>query len=187
MRFSCILFLALFPLLLSGCAAAQQNIHPNVVAVEETYLDEDTYPLGLIKPAHGPISSDYGLRMHPLEQRRRLHAGIDIAAERGSDVMAAAKGTVKFRGRIGGYGKVVKIDHGNGWRTMYAHMDKVFVNEGQTLAQGERIGLVGRTGNTTNANLHFELRIHDNPINPVPEGGWVEPVHTIIPVGSVGG
>ena len=185
MRFTRFLFLALFLPLLSGCVAKQQNIKqdtPSInsnsnVAVEVRQDDI----LCLIKPADGPIYSDFGMRRHPTKKRKpRLHAGIDISAKRGSDVVAAAPGIVAFSGSRKGYGKTVKIDHGNGLRTLYAHMDKVFVSEGQTLAQGERIGLVGRTGRTTGAHLHFELLADGKPINPVPSQGWTEPDLNIV-------
>jgi len=180
MRLTRALFLALSLSLLSGCVATQQNINLDMQNVaEEPEQNDDTGILCLIKPADGPIFSDYGVRRRTRNQKPRFHAGIDIAAKRGSDVVAAAGGTVVFSGRKNGYGKTVKIDHGKYRVTLYAHMDKVFVTEGQTLAQGERLGLVGRTGRTTGPHLHFELRVEGQHTNPVPDGGWTDPDLTI--------
>jgi len=173
MRLTRALFLVLSLFFLSGCIATQQNINLDMHNVAEGPEQNDI--LCLIKPADGPIYSDYGVLRRIRGGKPKIHAGIDIAAKRGSDVVAAAGGTVVFSGRIRGYGNTVKIDHGNDRVTLYAHMDKIFVNKGQTLAQGERLGLVGRTGRTTGPHLHFELRVENQHTNPVPEGGWTEP------------
>ena len=193
MRITRILILALSLCLLSGCAAMQQNVNldaQNITADVDVVETQQEDVLRLIKPANGFISSNYGVRRRS-NNKPRIHAGIDIAAKRGSDVLAAAPGTVVFSGRKNGYGKTVKIDHGNDRRTLYAHMDKIFVSEGQTLAQGERLGLVGRTGRTTGPHLHFELHVNGNHTNPIPEEGWAEldlsivtaaaPVEAIVP------
>jgi len=179
MRLTRALFLALALLLFSGCVAMQQNINLDMQNIaEEPEQDDDI--LCLIKPADGPIFSGYGVRRRIRGGPPRIHAGIDIAAPRGSDVVAAAGGTVVFSGRKGGYGNTVKICHGNDLITLYAHMDRVFVTKGQTLDQGERLGLVGRTGRTTGPHLHFELRVAGQHTNPVPEGGWTLPELTIL-------
>ena len=176
MRFR-FLLLAIFLSLLSGCAAKQQNINQDTPSINTNVVVEARQDgaFCLIKPADGPVHSDYGMRRHPTKKKKqKFHAGIDIAAKRGSDVVAAAPGTVVFSGRRNGYGKTVEIDHGNGLCTLYAHMDKVFVSKGQTLAQGERLGLVGRTGRTTGSHLHFELLADGKHTNPVPSQGWAE-------------
>jgi LysM repeat protein len=95
------------------------------------------------------------------------HLAIDIAAALGDPVWAADSGVIVFAGpSIGGYGNMVMIDHGNGWQTLYAHLSKVLVHCGQSVAQGQTIGLAGSTGNSTGAHLHFETRYEGGFINP---------------------
>ncbi len=117
-------------------------------------------------PAQGPISSEFGPRVLISFSRPRMHSGVDIMAPRGTPVLAAGDGTVAFSGRNGTYGVLVKIDHGNGLATCYGHMDKTLVKAGQAVAAGEQIGAVGKTGKTTGANLHFEVRVDGKCINP---------------------
>jgi len=179
MRLTRALLLAFSLSLLSGCVATQQNINLDMQNRAEEPEHDDTV-LCLLKPANGPSYSDYGVIRRIRGGKPKVHAGIDIAAKRGSDVVAAAGGTVVFSGRKSGYGNTVKIDHGNDRVTLYAHMDKVFVTKGQTLEQGERLGLVGRTGRTTGPHLHFELRVANLHTNPVPQRGWTQPNLTIL-------
>lgn len=119
-----------------------------------------------VVPAHGPISSEFGPRVLISFSRPRMHSGVDILAPRGAPVLAAGDGVVAFSGRNGTYGVLVKIEHGNGLATCYGHMDKTLVKAGQTVVAGEQIGTVGRTGKTTGANLHFEVRVDGKCINP---------------------
>jgi len=159
-----------------GCAARNNginqdahNANANVAVTATARYPSET---GLIKPADGPVYSGYGPRKHPTQKRTKFHKGIDIAAKRGSDVIAAASGKVVFSGRKNGYGNTVEIDHGNGTSTLYAHMDKVFITQGQNLKQGDTIGTVGRTGRTTGPCLHFELLANGKHTNPIPKEGW---------------
>jgi len=95
------------------------------------------------------------------------HLAIDIAAALGDPVWAADSGVIVFAGpSIGGYGNMVMIDHGNGWQTLYAHLSQVLVHCGQSVSQGQTIGLAGSTGNSTGAHLHFETRFEGGFINP---------------------
>ena len=129
--------------------------------------------IAMVKPADGPVNSPYGVRRIPGKKRgKKFHKGIDIGAKRGSDVVAAAPGKVIFSGKKRGYGNTVEIAHDNGLVTLYAHMDKIFVSEGQPVAEAGRIGIVGRSGRTTGPNLHFELLAGGKPVNPVPTQGW---------------
>lgn len=145
-----------------------RNSKPAVITTEKgTYC---TLPLAM--PADGPIRSVFGMRRHPVKKRKIFHKGIDIAAKRGSDVLAAASGKVIYSGWKKGYGKTVTIEHQDKLTTLYAHMDKIFVKAGQEVREGSRIGAVGRTGLTTGAHLHFELMADGKHINPVPETGW---------------
>lgn len=125
-------------------------------------------------PVDGPISSEFGARVLISFSRPRQHKGVDIKASRGSAVLAAGPGRVIFAGRNGTYGLFVKIDHGNGIVTCYAHMDKCEVEDGQWVEAGDKLGKVGRTGRTTGANLHFEVRVNGECINPREVFAWAD-------------
>ena len=104
-----------------------------------------------------------------LPKKRRPHLGIDLAAKRGTPILAAQGGLVIYTGReFRGYGKMVLIESGKGWATLYAHMDKILVQEGQKISQGQMIGAMGRTGRATGVHLHFEIRKDRGPIDPLP-------------------
>ncbi len=119
-----------------------------------------------ILPARGRISDGYGYRIHPVLKRRRLHKGVDIAAKTGTAVRASARGRVSFSGTMGGYGKLIIIDHVGGYETRYAHNSRLLVKQGQRVRQGQKIALVGNTGLTTGPHLHFEIRKHQKATNP---------------------
>lgn len=104
-----------------------------------------------------------------LPNKRRPHLGIDLAAPKGTPILAAQAGTVIYAGReFRGYGKMVLVESGNGWATLYAHFDKILVAEGQKVRQGEVVGAMGRTGRATGVHLHFEIRKDRGPIDPLP-------------------
>ncbi|NUN06286.1 MAG: M23 family metallopeptidase [Bdellovibrio sp.] len=104
-----------------------------------------------------------------LPNKRRPHLGIDLAAPKGTPILAAQAGTVIYAGReFKGYGKMVLVESGSGWATLYAHFDKILVAEGQKVHQGEVIGAMGRTGRATGVHLHFEIRKNRGPIDPLP-------------------
>lgn len=103
-----------------------------------------------------------------LPNKRRPHLGIDLAAPKGTAILSAQNGFVVYRGRdFHGFGKMVLIDGGNGWATLYAHLDKFYVEEGQRIRQGEMIGAMGRTGRATGVHLHFEIRQNRHPVDPL--------------------
>lgn len=100
---------------------------------------------------------------------RRPHLGLDLAAPRGTPILASKGGTVIYTGReFRGFGKMILIESGNGWATLYAHLDKILVSEGQRVAQGEVLGAMGRTGRATGVHLHFEIRKSRGPVDPLP-------------------
>jgi len=104
-----------------------------------------------------------------LPNKRRPHLGIDLAAPKGTPILASQGGTVIYAGReFRGYGKMVLVESGDGWATLYAHFDKILVAEGQKVHQGEVIGAMGRTGRATGVHLHFESRKNRGPIDPLP-------------------
>lgn len=106
------------------------------------------------------VSSGFGTRWG------RLHRGVDLALAQGSPIYAADSGTVYFAGDGGGYGNLVKVDHGNGMQTYYAHCSSLLVTSGQKVSRGEKIALTGSTGNSTGPHLHFEVIINGKCIDP---------------------
>ena len=119
-------------------------------------------------PVIGPITSSFGQRIDPVlhNGEGEFHTGLDISAPVGTPVRATADGTVKSAAVQNGYGREVIIDHGQGLETCYAHMSGFAVMAGETVVRGQVIGYVGMTGRTTGANLHYEVRIHNTPVNP---------------------
>ncbi len=113
------------------------------------------------------LSSPFGLRNDPLSGGAGFHPGIDFAASSGTAIHAAAGGVVVTAGDCGGYGYCVVIDHGNSLATLYGHQSGLNVGVGQHVEAGEVIGYVGSTGLSTGPHLHFEVRLHGLPIDPV--------------------
>jgi murein DD-endopeptidase MepM/ murein hydrolase activator NlpD len=120
-------------------------------------------------PAAGRyISSGFGFRTDPFTGAPALHAGLDFKGPIGAPIYAAARGMVAFVGLRGGYGNCIEIDHGNGLRTRYAHMSAFHAHVGDLVRAGQLIGAVGSTGRSTGPHLHFEVRLHNQPVNPRP-------------------
>ncbi len=113
------------------------------------------------------VTSGFAMRMHPILNQWRAHKGVDYGAPSGTPVRAVAQGTVKFAGRQNGYGNVVEVEHGNGKSTLYAHLSRIDVRQGQRIDQGVRVGAVGATGWATGPHLHFEFKLHGEQVNPV--------------------
>jgi murein DD-endopeptidase MepM/ murein hydrolase activator NlpD len=118
-------------------------------------------------PLRGRISSPFGTRVHPTFRTKSFHSGMDIAAPQGTPVKAAAPGEVLFEGWMRGYGRVVIIDHGRDYSTVYAHMSSAQVREGAIVKAGSVVGTVGNTGVTTGYHLHFEVRVGSAAKNPL--------------------
>lgn len=121
----------------------------------------------MIWPASGPITSPYGWRTHPIFGTSRYHSGIDIGADYGDTVVAADSGVVIYSDWMGGYGKAVIIDHGNGITTLYGHNSELLVAEGQQVRKGQAIARVGSTGYSTGPHCHFEVRQNGSPVDPM--------------------
>ena len=119
----------------------------------------------IIWPTTGTLTSLFGFRT--LGRKTRMHTGIDIGAAKGTPITAAADGQVLFAGTKRGYGYAVIIGHDNAHETLYAHMSKIVVRVGQFVTRNKLIGLVGKTGRVTGANLHFETRINGVAYNPL--------------------
>lgn len=119
-------------------------------------------------PVAGRISSPFGRRADPLLGVARHHGGIDIAAQFGTPVYAAAPGRVVFVGWKGGYGQMVAVDHGHGWTSRYAHLASAEVQLAEDIDTQTRLGLVGQSGRSTGPHLHFELHYGPEAIDPLP-------------------
>lgn len=116
-----------------------------------------------VQPVSGVITSRYGVSSR---LRKSTHTGLDIAASTGTPIKVIADGTVTCASYQGSYGKLVKIDHGNGLETWYGHTSKMYVSVGQKVTAGDVIAAVGSTGNSTGPHLHLEIRINGEHVNP---------------------
>jgi len=114
------------------------------------------------------MASGYGYRIHPIYKTRKMHYGMDFSAKIGTEIYATGDGVIsKVKRSKRGYGNYVKINHGFGYETLYAHMSKYIVKKGQKVKRGEVIGYVGNTGISTAPHLHYEVRKDNKKINPV--------------------
>lgn len=112
--------------------------------------------------------SGYGWRIHPVHKVKKFHKGIDFTAPRGTAIQATGNGTIKkISKQKSGYGTSILIDHGFGYTTLYAHLDVVFVKEGEKVTRGQKIGNVGSTGTSTAPHLHYEVHKNGKAINPI--------------------
>ena len=118
-------------------------------------------------PGYNKISSYYGYRIHPIFKTKKLHTGIDIPAPTGTAITAAAAGTVIYSDWLGGYGKVVMIDHGGGIVTLYAHNSSLVASTGQVVSRGDTVSKAGSTGVSTGPHLHFEVRKNGAYVDPI--------------------
>ncbi|MFC1743133.1 peptidoglycan DD-metalloendopeptidase family protein [Candidatus Riflebacteria bacterium] len=118
-------------------------------------------------PSNGELTSSYGKRFHPLKRKKVFHPGIDIRGPWRTEVLAAASGKVFFSGWAGAYGRLLVIDHGNGFKTRYGHLQKYFFKKGQKVNAGDVIGLMGASGRTTGRHLHFEVRLNERTVDPL--------------------
>ena len=128
-------------------------------------IDRTTVPS--LWPVRGQITAGFGQRMDPFSGEGAFHPGVDICVPFGTKVEAAADGIVLEAGPESGYGSQILIDHGYGLTTKYGHLSRIFVVVGQELKRGQVIGAVGMTGKTTGPHLHYEVLIHDTPVNPM--------------------
>jgi len=130
---------------------------PSIKPVKETSLKKDVKFL-----------SGFGMRIHPIHKLRRFHKGIDFTAPQGTDIQATGNGRVVSINKTGsGYGKHLMIDHGYGYKTLFAHMHSINVKEGDIVKKGQFIGKVGSTGTSTAPHLHYEIWLNGVAINPI--------------------
>jgi murein DD-endopeptidase MepM/ murein hydrolase activator NlpD len=143
---------------------SQLSALENVILARE--LKEEIHPEG--RPVtNGFISSYFGERADPFDGRETFHKGVDFAGVEGSDVVAVAAGVVTWAGERSGFGKLVEINHGDGYVTRYAHNERTLVTVGQTVTRGERIALMGSTGHSTGPHVHFEVLRNGRQVDPL--------------------
>jgi murein DD-endopeptidase MepM/ murein hydrolase activator NlpD len=112
------------------------------------------------------MASGYGWRIDPVYHTRRFHEGMDFTAPTGTDVYATGNASVSFAGWKSGYGNCIILNHGYGYESLYAHLHKINVRNGQKVTRGQVIGLVGNTGKSTGPHLHYEVHLRGKPMNP---------------------
>ena len=146
---------------------AKEEVYKKLNLIQEEKIREEKITINGIKlavlPVQGTITSRYGVSSRI---RSSNHTGLDIATTKGTPIKVVASGTITCAKYSGSYGNIVKVDHGNGVETWYAHTNKINVTEGQTVEAGDIIAEVGSTGNSTGPHLHFEIRINGEHINP---------------------
>lgn len=137
--------------------------------VDQKIIEDKKKSTTFIMPTRGRITSPFGYRIHPTLRVSRLHTGVDIANSTGTKIKASRNGKVIFTGRKGSYGNTIIIDHGNGVKTLYAHLSSIKVSNGSYVTQGNVIGGMGNTGRSTGSHLHFEIQKNGTPVNPLGE------------------
>lgn len=145
---------------------ASKRIEQMIQSHSSTSRESSGSSGALMWPVEGPITSPFGWRTHPIFGTQSYHSGLDIAADYGESVHAADGGVVIYADWMGGYGKAVIIDHGNGITTLYAHNSEILVSNGQRVSKGQTISKIGTTGYSTGPHLHFEVRENGTPVNP---------------------
>jgi len=152
--------------------------YTNFVLASNLNIDKKSLELLMNIPAFQPVEnkeltklvSGFGSRIHPFHGATYFHQGVDFVAPRGTPVYASASGIVSlinFSDLQMGNGNVIEIDHGNGYKTRYHHLDKINVKQGQTIAKGSVIGTVGMTGGAVSPHLHFEVLKNNKHVNPI--------------------
>lgn len=135
---------------------------------DNAYYQEALKKIPLGKPVWTYwLSSPFGKRTDPFNAKSATHKGVDLASNKGNKIKTMAEGRVVRAGVMNGYGKVVEIDHGNGFKTKYAHMNAIYVAQGSMVRQGQAIGEVGSTGRSTGPHLHYEVLYDGVPVNPM--------------------
>ena len=157
----------------SGMTIAERELQLQGVSYREMAKrqEENRARFGHL-PAIRPMAGYYsrlgiGIRLHPILNIYRPHEGLDVANDVGTPVYASADGTVEFAGRSGGYGIMVELNHGYSYRTVYGHLSKVLVRDGQNVKRGELIARSGNTGLSSGPHLHYEVRLNGVAQNPL--------------------
>lgn len=151
-----------------------KQLNDKVSAIFQSMEDLDYYrqvvertPIG--KPVWSYwVSSKFGSRLDPFRKSKATHKGIDLASMTGNKIRIKAKGKVTRAEVVSGYGKMVEVDHGNGFKTKYAHMNEIYVTKGEEVVKDQPIGEVGSTGRSTGPHLHYEILYRGVPVDPMP-------------------
>ena len=144
----------------------EQNLHElyELLSDQRSFLNA----LPTKKPAEGVFTSGFGVRVSPMgDGVEKIHEGLDIAASIGTPIHAPASGTIIFAGKKSGYGQIVMMDHGYGLETWYGHTSRVLVKPGQKVKRGQIIALVGNSGRSTGAHVHYEVHVNGIPVDPI--------------------
>lgn|GEM_PF-2831495 len=152
----------------SGSAIGRADGQSKIEKIDGETVGPASTTVPSLWPLQGRLTDSFGNRRNPF--RRRLlefHSGQDIAAPKGTPVSVTADGTVIFAGSKNGYGRVVIVDHGNNISSLYGHLSMVETTVGTSIRRGEQIGLVGATGRATGCHLHYEIRVGQQPVNPL--------------------
>lgn len=152
----------------AGLAAASR-VTPAASAFGIGPLGRSSVAIPSRMPVEGVhLSSDFGMRVHPVLGGRRAHKGVDLAAPVGTPIYATADGVVSRADWFSSYGLYVSIEHGGSIETRYGHMSRLNVAAGQEVRKGDLIGFVGSTGRSTGPHLHYEVRVEGVAVNPIP-------------------
>ena len=149
---------------LSGAATAALGLGMTHNATLSEWASATSAPT--LWPVMGPITGAFGEHIDPFNGEGAFHSGVDISSHYGQAVVAPADGVVTYADFYNGYGRMIQIDHGNGVTTRYGHLSGFAIADGQTVHEGQVIGYVGLSGRSTGPHLHYEVRIHDTPVNP---------------------
>jgi len=149
---------------LTGAATIGIEFGPSHNATTSEWLKLAAAPT--LWPVEGLVTGSFGERVDPFNGEGAFHTGVDISTAYGTPVIAPADGIVTYAETLAGYGRVVMIDHGQGISTRYGHLANYTVVAGQSVHRGDVLGYVGMTGRSTGPHLHYEVRIHDVPVNP---------------------
>lgn len=159
-----------------GPAAPSASLDAQTAAVSsqlsliETQFSKRTVQIAetpTVWPVHGVLNSGFGVRADPFTGAPARHEGLDISTARSEPVLATADGVVVHSGWAGEYGKAIEIRHGDRYETLYGHLEKTLVAQGQRVKRGDRVGLVGSTGRSTAPHLHYEVRVDGHAVNPL--------------------
>jgi len=143
-----------------------KNYEDKLISRTNQYLDVlNKIPLG--RPVPGAISSKFGLRIDPIRHKKGFHPGIDFRGHTGDPIQATADGIVEKAGYNKTLGRYIFIAHGNGYETIFGHLNALLVKKGDTVTRGQVIGRIGNTGRSTGSHLHYGIRYNKKPINPI--------------------